>query len=99
MSEEFVSAFQFLQNHEIFHGRFLSCLDIEIAKVNPDTGEVDDNRELNTKREIWMECGPYDEHAVWHDIDLDCGGDCLEDAFIALAELVRKKYGEKEFDC
>ena len=34
-------------------------LDIEFMRVNPETGAVDDNPDLNTKTEVWLETGPW----------------------------------------
>ena len=79
---------------------FAQCLDIEVAKINPQTREIDDNEVLNTEVEVWLECGPYEfnedaaEFSPTHDIDLDCGAPTFEKAIIELARLVKQKYGE-----
>ena len=83
-------------------GFFEECLDIYVTKVNPKTKRIDDNEKLNTKVEVWLECGKYlfDEHRKeylpCHDIDLDCGGDTFEEAIIKLANLVKKYYKQEE---
>ena len=101
---KFYDAFWFLCEHEIFQPEnnydkdFLACLDIDVQKINPKTNKIDDNEKLNTKVEVWLECGRYviDEHfdspIHEHDIRLDCGGNTFEEAIIGLANLVRKYY-------
>lgn len=99
--EEFHKAYHFLENHPAFEGEFLSCLDIEVVKVNPLTNCVDDDNSLNTDVRIWLECGKklYDEELgldrkiATHDIDLDCGAKTFEKAIIKLAKKVKKHYG------
>ncbi len=91
---EFHDSFWFLMDHPIFGNNFLDCLDIEVHKVNPATNSIDSKPALNTKTEVWFECGPYEEGILTHDFDLDCGGDTFEEAICRLAELVRKKHGQ-----
>jgi hypothetical protein len=89
------------KNSEFVFGSFYESLFIDVEKVNPKTCIIDDNEELNTKVEIWLECGGYtfDENFNnWiscHDTRLDCGGDTFEEAIIKLANLVRKYYKQK----
>lgn len=90
--DNFYDAWRYLDEHTIFKGRFNSCLDIDVAKVNPDTGKIENDISKNTKTEVWLECGPWERDCLIHDLDLDCGGDTFEDAIIKLAELVRLKY-------
>ena len=90
---EFYEAFWFLLTHPIFENNFLDCADFDAVKVNPATNRIDNDKALNTKTQIWIECGPFDENIFCHDMDLDCGGDTFEEAICRLAELVRKKYG------
>ena len=91
---DFYNAWQFLSNHKMFNGLFHECLWTEVVKVNPITDEIDDDHSKNTKVQVWLEHGPYEE--IWgsctHDIDLDCGGDTFEEAIIKLATLVKKHY-------
>ena len=72
-------------------------IEIEPHMVNPKTNSVDDDPQKNTKLEYWIECGPYvkDHGSVVpsHDWELDCGGDTIEEAFLALKRLVLQKYG------
>lgn len=91
---EFYSAWIFLVKHKMFNGRFENDLWFDVVKVNPDTNEIDDDKDKNTKVEVWLEHGHYDEDwgACVHNIDLDCGGDTFEEAIIRLAGLVKKHY-------
>lgn len=90
----FYDSFYYLENHIIFDNKFQKCLDIEIVKVNPKTNIIDNDSSLNTKIQVWLECGPYQKDCYTHDIDLDCGGDTFEEAIIKLAKLVKKYYGD-----
>jgi hypothetical protein len=80
------------------YARYDSCLCVEVHKVNPETSHIDDNEELNTKTEVWFECGYYDGNIYIHDLDLDCGGDTYEEATIELANLVHENYGENSLE-
>lgn len=92
---DFHDAWVFLNEHFIFNGFFQDCLDIDICKVDPNTGEIDfETDENNTKTEVWLECGPWAPDCKTHNDDLDCGGDTFEEAIINLAYLVREQYGE-----
>ena len=92
---DFYTAWWFLANHKVFKDGFkYDRLWTHVAKVNPETGKLDDDMTKNTKVEIWLECFPDDENGRFHDIDLDCGGDTYEEAIIKLASLVKKKYGD-----
>ncbi len=80
-------------------------LDVFVAKVNPKTRRIDNDKAKNTKTEIWLEATiwatneelPDDFHGqACHDIDLDCGGDTYEQAILKLAGLVYHKYGTSE---
>jgi hypothetical protein len=75
--------------------RFQEGLDIDVVYVNPETDEVCDDGSLNTKLQVWLEAGAYEQEydRCAHDFDLDCGGNTFEDAIIALAILVESKYG------
>ena len=103
--KDFKEAWDFLNNHKIFWleigtsedyyiNMFDECLTIAVVKVNPQTKEIDNNENLNTQTEVWLECGPFDENDTIHDIDLDCGADTFEQAIIKLSNLVLKKYGK-----
>lgn len=93
MFSDFYDAWWFLYNHPMFkneygYSSFQSCIDIEVVKVNPITSSIDDNKELNTKVEIWLETGEYDKNYRCHDISLDTGGDTFEEAIINLANKI-----------
>lgn len=92
---DFYSAWLFLSEHKIFNDRFSYDLWFDVVKVDPETGAINLlDKSKNTKVEVWLEHGPYDEawEGCTHDIDLDCGGDTFEEAIIKLAELVKKHY-------
>jgi hypothetical protein len=97
-----------------FHVRYLaedrgveSRIEVWVAKVNPETGRMDDDDVLNTKAEIWLETGPwrwpsrsFDEYEVpFHDHRLDCGGDTYEEAIVEMARKVHDLYGNDRMVC
>lgn len=101
---DFYEAYNWLEEHPIFmynyngtptKSMFNPCLVIQVIKVNPENLTIDDNVVINTKVQVWLECGPYlqnnDQYA--HDIYLDCGADTFELAIIELANNVKKYYG------
>ena len=88
----FYESWHYLENHSIYKDHFLECLYIEVVKVNPKTKRIEENEELNTSIEIWLESGPYLEDCSTHDIDLDCGGNTFEESICELAKLVKDKY-------
>jgi hypothetical protein len=101
--KDFYEAWWYLNEHPTFkvnnfEGNFQECLDIDVQKVNPHTKHVEYNEKLNTKVEVWLECGNYmfdetlERNVPCHDIRLDCGGNTFEEAIIKLANLVRKYY-------
>lgn len=102
MNNKFYESFNYLNNHPIFacylsddvsFSKFQDCLDISVVKVNPESASIDDNQNLNTKVEVWLEVEPYLKNGEKaHDYDLDCGGDTFEEAIIKLAELVKEHY-------
>ena len=100
----FYDAWNYLNNHKLYCNEFgdndfVNCIDIEVVKVNPDTMEISDNEDENTKVQVWLESGSYDkDDGYYHDLDLDCGGDTFEQAIVNLAELVYKKY-DLNIDC
>lgn len=51
-------------------------MDIDVVKVNPETNEIDDNVKLNTKTEVWLESGEYEEEYKQgrHNYELDMWG-------------------------
>jgi hypothetical protein len=40
--------------------RFDLALDIDVVKVNPETGQIDDDPAKNTLPQVWLECGPWE---------------------------------------
>lgn len=94
MFKDFYESFHYLQEHPMFQGCFESCLYIAVVKLNPLTKRIDDNPDLNTEVNVWLECGEYSSHINCHDFDLDCGGKTFEEAICELAELVKSKYGD-----
>lgn len=79
---------------------FNKCLDVQVVKVNPEMSIMEiqaDKLHLNTKTEVWLEFGMWneEENCACHDYDLDCGGDTFEEAIINLANLVDKFYDEE----
>lgn len=94
--KDFDKAYEYLKKHPIFNNCFLDCIDMDTVDINPKTGEIDDDENLNTKTEIWIECGPYKDDCMTHDVNLDCSGETMEDAIVELANLVRLHYGDNE---
>ena len=95
----FYDSYQFLCEHSYYNNMYGSSmfkvsLDIDVVKVNPETDAVDDDDSKNTKVQIWLESGSYDDEsdACTHDYELDCGGDTFEEAIINLANIVYQKY-------
>ena len=82
------------ENNILFSNKFNCCLDIDVVKVNPDNDTIEDEEALNTKTQIWLECGtPYtyrdlDDHGFYEDnLDVvrynshDIDYDCGADTF------------------
>jgi len=119
---KFYTAYHWLDCHPCFiePGDFdggIKSFCIEVVMINPENktielrinsdGKTEENDELNTEVEIWIEGGPWsddawhnpyaDDHSDdggWmHDIELDCGAPTFEEAVIKFVELVRAKYG------
>lgn len=98
MMKDFYESWWYLYDHPMFqdeygYSRLEECMDISVVKVNPKADEIDNNLELNTKVQVWLEVGKYDENNRWHEVDLDCGGDTFEKAIITLANLIRMRRG------
>lgn len=93
-------AFWFIQDHPYWEedGKQGVCIDVMLARINPETRRVEDGGEdnpLNTRQEVWLECGEYNkEGEACHDWELDCGGATYEEAIIKLAYLVQENYGD-----
>lgn len=105
---DFYEAWEFLNNHKYFmnnHIDRISCfkenLYIEVVKVNPENNRIEDDESLNTKTQVWLECGTWGTDECFsfytHDPILDCGADTFEEAIIKLAELVKIHYGDGHY--
>lgn len=46
-------------------GGFNECVDIEFVLVNPLTGYIDDNEDLNTELHVWLEGGGWEDMSTW----------------------------------
>ena len=94
---DFCTAWNWLVKHKVFNGRFENDLWIDVVKVNPETKQIDKDKNKNIKIEVWLEHGHYDKDwgACVHNIDLDCGGDTFEEAIIKLAGLVKDNYTDE----
>ncbi len=95
---DFYEAWRYLNEHGIFkdiygEGQFHQCLTIDVVKVDPINNKIESDETLNTKTQVWLECGQFNDEYANHDIDLDCGKDSFEEAIIELARLVAEKYG------
>ena len=93
---QFFTAFNFLKYHPMFRNCFLTCLEVEVVKVDPRYEAVDNDVTNNTAVRIWLECGPLfifeGKLTVEYDNDLQCVGETFEEAIIKLAKLVEDKY-------
>lgn len=88
------------------------ALSVDFVMVNPHTLSIDQDKNLNTKVQCWLEFGkmtyrdyllfgeneipPESDPSPIHDVDLDCGGDTFEEAFRSLCLLVLDKDGDYE---
>lgn len=87
---------------ELEFSYFTSSLSIDVQKVNSITRKIQSWDFLNTRVEVWLECGePYmdDDGLVRsnsHNINYDCGGKTFEEAIINLANIVYKYNKKKE---
>ncbi len=83
--EDFHAAWHYLTHHPIYTGsepfdnRFTVQLRIEVVKVNPANDRIDDNPELNTQTEIWLESGPT--YLRYEIPDSDIWDHCQDDVF------------------
>jgi hypothetical protein len=80
---------------------FEENLDIHITKVCPLTDRIEQDPEVNTLTQVWLECGgwqtieDYEDSRgqACHDPDLDVGGATFEEAICNLAKAVLEKEG------
>lgn len=91
----FYDAWHFLVEHPRFEDKFMTeCLTVDVVKVNPKTKIREEDDNLNTETNVWLECGDFSEEGyATHEIALDCGADTFEEAIVKLANLVAKHYG------
>jgi hypothetical protein len=95
------AAWQFLSNHPVnrtgigvlAESRFKDNLEIEYVYANANN-EIDEDEEKNTKIQVWLEFGPYDEaeQISTHDTFCDITADTFEDGICLLADLIWRKY-------
>lgn len=78
--------------HTIFEGDYHSCLDVEVVKVDPSTGAIENDADRNTETRVWFETGP----SGYQDLSLNCGGKTYEEATIKLANRVMESYEQAE---
>lgn len=71
---DFYTAYHFLLRHTIFEGDYHSCLDVEVVKVDPSTGAIENDADRNTETRVWFETGP----SGYQDLSLNCGGKKVE---------------------
>jgi hypothetical protein len=46
-------------------GGFNECVDIEVVLVNPLTGSIDEDEDLNTELHVWLEGGQWEDMSTW----------------------------------
>lgn len=83
--KDVVVAYNWLENHPIFQGRFNELLDIEYKKVKPSTLSISDNEEENTLSHVWLNCKLYSKIVDEED---------AKDLYIPVGEYV-KVYDDK----
>lgn len=92
-----------------------SSFDVLVTRVNPLTGEVDDDESLNTQPEVWVEMGKrswpgtggwpvndgeqFSRDSSTHDYTLDCGAGSYELAIITAAVYLHTAYGNDRRIC
>lgn len=95
----------------LMHDRRLTdSVTIDVVKINPANHRRNDDPDLNTLTEVWIEMGkwgwpgtdtgdPQNRDAHWHDPDLDCAADTIEHAIITAAVMVHTAYGNDRSAC
>lgn len=111
--EDFHVAWWWLQKHPIFwcfastgRSEEYLCwergvdagLEFRPVKVNPDSGEIDEDPSRNTRLEIWVEVFPTDLRGDdlaprLHDYACDTGGATYEEAVVAVAREIYRRHG------
>jgi hypothetical protein len=90
--------------------RLTESVDIDVVKVNPNSQRHEDDNALNTQTQVWVEMGKWswpeeitDSPNTWerhyHDPDLDCGADTIEEAIITAAIYLHTCYGNDRVIC
>jgi hypothetical protein len=102
---DFYEAWWYLTEHPMYKDKripiegmdstFSQSLDIMVVKVNPENNTIEDDDNLNTKTQVWLETGKvyYEDDGSlrhYHDTKLDSGGNTFEEAIIELANNVAK---------
>lgn len=93
--------------HIDYNGGMANCVDVHVTRVNPASDEISDDRALNTKTQIWLECGKYpwpgddcfETGNTYHDCHLDSYADTYEEAVINLAYRIHEAYGNDRRVC
>lgn len=100
-----------IHERRLMHDRRVTdSVDIDVVKVNPDSQRHEDDDIFNTATQVWIEMGKWswpeevtDDPNTWerhyHDPDLDCGGDTLEEAIITAAIYLHTVYGNDRQIC
>lgn len=92
-----------------------SSFDVLVTRVNPLTGEVEDDESLNIEAEVWIEMGKrswpgtggwplnkgeqYSRDSSTHDYKLDCGAGSYERAIVIAAVYLHTAYGNDRRIC
>lgn len=86
------------------------CLDTAFVFFDPRTGDPDEEDDSkNTELRVELRCGPWNpadsldekareyfpDGAHGHNLDWDCSGKTFEEAFLKLANLVHRDYGDE----
>lgn len=96
---DFYQAWIYIQNQvDEFIYPLNHYLEVNVVRVNPTNLEIDDDDNLNTKTRVWLEFGFDEQGESCHDWDYDCGGDTFEEAIINLANLVKDKLENPNFN-
>ena len=60
----FYDAWIFLNEHKMFRHLFENGLYTMVVKVNPETNEIDEDSSKNTKVQVWLEHGPWENQMM-----------------------------------
>lgn len=80
-----------------------------VARVNPETGSIHEDKALNTRTEVWLETGEWSwpdpgheddwQESHYHNPGLDRGAASFEEAVVRMAHKVWKAYGNDRRRC